>query len=143
MQADTVYVLGHELLHAKEQGISYVIDATPKVFGKDWEKLKKVAEEVGDKVSIITGCTGLTDSTLDTVLNKKDGILNEEQFNLTVNKCRNDFNFELTTGYAGLKAGFIGEIIILTMNDVEKARLTAAVSIIKHNSKFLTNFCEL
>ena len=46
IQSDTAYVLGHELIYAQEQGISLIVDATPKIFSKDWEKLKKVSEEI-------------------------------------------------------------------------------------------------
>ncbi|CAI2366662.1 unnamed protein product [Moneuplotes crassus] len=130
VQSDTVYTLGHELLYAADFGVKFVIDTTPKIFGKDWEKLQKVTEEVGDKISIITGCSGLADSTLDVLARKKIN-LTSEQFDLQVQKCINDFTFELNTGYSGLKAGFIGEIVILNLNQIEKARLKAAITVSK------------
>ena len=126
IQSDTTYVLGHELINTSEFGIRFIIDTTPKIFGKDWEKLKKISEEVGEKISIISGCTGLNDSTIGVISRKKIN-LTTEQYELEVQKCINDFTFEIKTGYSGLKAGFIGEIIVLNMNDIEKARISAAV----------------
>lgn len=85
VQVDTAYNIGHELKQATEQGVRFIIDTTPKIFGKDWEKLSKITEEVGEKISIITGCSGLTDSTLD-ILDGKKVELTESQFELQVKK---------------------------------------------------------
>ena len=57
--------------------------------------------------------------------------LTKDQYSLEVQKYKNDLNFELSTGYNGLTAGFIGEIIIVLFDDIIKARLQASIEISK------------
>jgi len=123
-------VLAHELIYGHQQGLRWIVDTTPRVLGQDWQKLAAVAQELGDKVAIVTGCTGTNDLTVKHLFEEPE-TLDSAEFELEVKKAANDFEFDIKTGYNNIKAGFIGEIIILQMSDIEKARLTAAVTVSK------------
>jgi predicted metal-dependent phosphotriesterase family hydrolase len=55
VQSDTAKTISHELLFSASKGAKIFFDMTNKALGRDWEKIQKIVEEVGDKVHIVVG----------------------------------------------------------------------------------------